>query len=87
MLRNVSRIERVELPVNSDNEFADLHPEICASNFDRDDRKFAALAAKCGAPAVNATDSDWVDYRSLLERHGIKVRFLRGRDPDHWFDT
>lgn len=87
LLRIVSRIERVELPVCSDDEFADLHPEIRASSFDRDDRKFAALAANRDVPVANATDRDWIEHRDLLERHGIKIKFLCGCDPDHWFDS
>ena len=87
LLRNVSQIERVELPVDSDNEFGDLHPEIRTSSFDRDDRKFVALATNRDAPIANAIDSDWIEHRDLLERHGLKIEFLCGCDPDQWFDS
>ena len=87
LLRNVSLIERAELPVCSDDEFVDLHPEIRASNFDRDDRKFAALAVNRDAPVANAIDSDWMEHRDLLKRHGVRIRFLCGCDPNRWFDT
>ena len=87
LLRNVSRIERVELPLASDDEFADLHPEIRASSFDRGDRKFAALAVNCDAPVANATDGDWMDHRDLLERHDVRIKFLCGCNPDHWFNS
>lgn len=87
LLRNISRIERVELLVDSDNEFEDLQSEIRTSSFDRDDRKFVALAINRDAPVANATDSDWIEHRDLLERHGLKIEFLCGCDPIRWFDS
>ena len=47
-------------------------------DFDPDDRKFVAVALASGtAPEIlNASDTDWWNYRRPLERHGINVKFL-----------
>lgn len=46
------------------------------ADFDRDDRKMAALAIVSGAPVWNAVDSDWWNYRIPLQQHGIDVDFV-----------
>ena len=50
----------------------DLH------GFDRDDRKFVAVALASGTDPeiLNASDTDWWNYREPLERHGVKIKFL-----------
>ena len=56
-------------------EFPD-DPELRA--FDRDDRKFVAVAIASGeTPEVlNAVDTDWWHFQVALVRHGIRIRFL-----------
>jgi hypothetical protein len=46
--------------------------------FDRNDRKFVAVARESrNKPKIlNATDTDWWDFRVPLRRHGIEVEFL-----------
>lgn len=46
--------------------------------FDRDDQKFVAVALASGeAPEVlNASDTDWWNFRVPLERSGVRIRFL-----------
>ena len=46
--------------------------------FDRSDRKFVAvaLAHQEHPPVVNATDSDWWDYRDALAAHDVRVEFV-----------
>ena len=48
-------------------------PKLAA--FDRSDRKYAALAKKCGnqAAVYNAADSDWKHYEAPFARNGVKV--------------
>lgn len=48
------------------------------ASFDRDDRKFVAvaLASKSDPRVLNASDTDWRDYREPLRRHGVEVEFL-----------
>jgi len=72
-------------------ELVDLHPkERSAENFDefpddpesagfdRQDRKFvaAARASKLDPTVLNATDTDWWEYREVLARHDVRVKFL-----------
>jgi hypothetical protein len=56
-------------------EFPD-DPEL--AGFDPSDRKFVAVArvSPLSPPVMNATDSDWWDYREVLARHGVQVEFL-----------
>lgn len=46
--------------------------------FDRDDRKFVAVALASGTDpeVLNASDTDWWNYRKPLERNGVSVKFL-----------
>jgi hypothetical protein len=48
------------------------------TDFDPRDRKFVAvaLASPSRPPVLNATDSDWWNYRGTLEDHGVRVEFL-----------
>ena len=75
---------RVPLPKRPDGEYLDLPQPIIDSGFDPDDRKFAALAKRENVPAVNAVDSDWLNWRPLLVAHGIRVKFVCGCDKTRW---
>jgi hypothetical protein len=50
--------------------------------FDPSDRKFVAavLTHPERPPVLNATDSDWWDYREVLRPHGVTVRFVCGEE-------
>lgn len=78
-------IERVELPIREDGEYADLPQPVIDVNFDPSDRKFAALAKREGAPVANAVDSDWLKHRELLASNGIDVQFICGCEASNWF--
>jgi hypothetical protein len=78
-------IERIELRRGADGEYIDLPQAVADANFDPSDRKFAALAARTKAMVANATDSDWLIHRKVLEDNGIRVRFLCGYDKEKWF--
>lgn len=78
-------IERCELPKREDGEYSDLPQPLIDAGFDPSDRKFAALARREQAPVVNATDSDWLHARALLESNGIRITFLCGCDKAKWF--
>ena len=79
--------ERIPLPRRDDGEYADLPQALIDARFDRDDRKFAALAKRESIPVVNATDSDWLDAQALLACNGIRVKFVCGCDTASWFAT
>lgn len=87
LYRNVDRIDRVELPIGSDGQYDDLHPDIKASSFDLSDRKFAALALKQSVPVANSVDSDWIEHWPLLIGCGLDIRLLCGNDPDAWYEN
>jgi len=46
--------------------------------FDRDDRKFVAvaIASRRRPEVLNAVDSDWWLFRQPLARHGVKIEFV-----------
>lgn len=75
---------RVPLPERCDGEYCDLPQQVIDSSFDADDRKFAALAKRENVPVVNAVDSDWLNARTLLAAHGIRVKFVCGCDRTRW---
>jgi len=79
------RIERVELPKDNDGEYKHFPSHKGLRNFDKDDRKFAALSCKEGVPVANATDSDWLNFRDILAQHHIAIEFVCGCDPLKWF--
>lgn len=79
---NPAHCERIPitlLPDSADgNDFAEFPVDPAFANFDRSDRKFVALAlAHTENPSIlNATDTDWWNYRSSLEKYNIRVMFL-----------
>jgi hypothetical protein len=81
-----NRIERIDLPKGEDGEYSDLPRSLIKANFDRSDRKFAALAKRTNAAVANATDSDWVIHHKTIIATGIQVKFICGFDRDRWFE-
>lgn len=79
-------VERVSLPKQGNGEYDDFPNDPALNLFHQDDRKFAALSRKERIPVVNATDSDWVNYKGALERNGVSIKFICGCDPARWFD-
>jgi len=79
------RVERLELPRTAAGAYADFPADAELKNFDRGDRKFAALARRERAPVANATDSDWLEHRTVLAKHGIAVLFVCGCVAEQWF--
>lgn len=82
-----SRVQRVELCKDKNDEFVAFPKTSELERFDRSDRKFAALAKRTGVPVTNAVDSDWLDYRAPLAANGIHVVFLCGCDRTTWFEA
>ena len=85
LICNSSLLQQVHLPHREDGEYADLPQSVIDSGFDRDDRKFAALARRERISVANAVDSDWLNARELLRGNGIHVKFLCGCDAGYWF--
>jgi hypothetical protein len=78
------RIERVALPRNPDGQYEDFPTCHGLAQFDRDDRKFAALARRERISVANATDSDWLVHRATLEACDISIHFVCGVDRRAW---
>ena len=77
----VSQVTLVEDPARP-GEFATFPADPALAAFDRSDRKFVAavLTHPEKPPVLNATDSDWWDYRDALRPHGVTVRFVCGEE-------
>lgn len=80
------RVERVDLPLLPSGEYRDFPTDPALADFDRSDRKFAALSRRELVPVVTATDSDWIEHRSALEANGVQIDFVCGCDPGRWFE-
>lgn len=63
---------------DSGDDFQEFPDDPRLGGFDPADRKFVAVARACGAsPSVlNAVDSDWWEYRDVLNEYGVHVEFL-----------
>lgn len=76
---NPDHCRQVSVKPRRDRRGFDEFPDDAAlEGFDPGDRKFVAVAVASGErpPILNASDTDWWEYREALERHGVKVRFL-----------
>jgi len=57
--------------------FSEFPDDPALESFDRSDRKFVAVALCHGnAQILNASDTDWWNFRGALEIHGIQICFL-----------
>lgn len=79
------RVRIVDLAKTPEGEFVDFPQTGGLAAFDVSDRKFAALARSTGTAVTNATDSDWLDFREMLQADGIAVDFLCGCERRRWF--
>ncbi len=75
---NERHCRKVAITPNDERGFDEFPDDPDLAGFDADDRKFAAVAIAAGsAPKIlNASDTDWRDYRQELRRHGVDVDFL-----------
>lgn len=65
-------------PLREPRGFAEFPADAELTSFDKDDRKFVAVALASGdAPLIlNATDTDWWVHRIALTRNGVRIAFL-----------
>lgn len=75
----VAQVSLVEDPAR-EGEFVTFPDDPALASFDHSDRKFVAvaLAHPERPPVLNATDSDWWNYRDALRAYGITVTFVCG---------
>ena len=66
----------------SENEFEEFPDDPALDGFDRDDRKFIAVACAHleGPPILQAVDSKWWDFRDAFRQHGVTVEFICDAD-------
>ena len=59
-------------------DFAEFPTDATLSTFDRDDRKYVAVArgSAFSPPIFNATDSGWWEHRAALAANALDVRFV-----------
>lgn len=70
-------------PLNGNNDFEEFPNSEDLNEFDRNDRKFVAvaIASQKSPPILNAVDSDWWDFQNALEAESIVIEFLCERPP------
>jgi len=77
---NPAHCQTVSITPTRDNgeSFAEFPEDSALCGFDRDDRKFVAvaLASERDPQVRNATDTGWWQYRASLRRHGVHIKFL-----------
>jgi len=77
---NSERCERIRITARAGmkDDFEEFPSDQALAAFDRDDRKYVAVAlASRNKPVVlNACDSDWWRYRAPLEGAGVRMRFI-----------
>ena len=68
----------VAVVADPDRGYREFPDDPALDGFDRDDRKFVAVARAVGTkpPILNASDTDWWHYRQALRRHGIQIQYL-----------
>lgn len=69
---------RVQITPHAKRGFAEFPADKRLKAFDRDDRKFVAVALAAGdaPPVLNASDTDWWHARAVLGAHGVTITFL-----------
>lgn len=67
--------EKVAIHPDSSHGYREFPVDVSLENFDRSDRKYVAVAmASAYQPVIhNATDSDWIDFQSVLLKFGIQI--------------
>ena len=66
--KNVIHVSIQKTP-DAEGGFANLPP----NDFDRDDRKFLAVAKAGDGRVVNATDSDWSEHAAFIDSISVQV--------------
>ena len=72
--------EQVEITAldESGQNFKEFPQDSRLAKFHRKDKKFVAVASasKNNPKVLNAVDSNWWDYRKILNENGIQIKFL-----------
>jgi hypothetical protein len=70
-----SMICRIDITKDEDENYSDFPSDL--KNFDRNDKKFVAVAitSKQNPEIVNAVDADWKQHEAVLKKY-VKLKFL-----------
>lgn len=81
-MANSTRVQQVTLTQISKDHFAEFPVSSLESEFDRPDRKFAAVANAHPnkPPILQAVDCKWLDWWPQLHAAKVQVEFLCGAD-------
>jgi hypothetical protein len=79
------RVSRIELGPETKSGYECLEFKGSLKNFDKSDRKFAALSVVTGRPVYVSVDSDWVISKDDLRKSGVKFTCLCGEDMRAWY--
>jgi len=83
---NSSRVETHQIKKLPSGEYEGVPGDIIKSEFDKDDRKFIAVAVCARATIYNSTDSDWLIHKKVIRTSGVKLEFVCGCDESKWFE-
>jgi len=75
---NIRHCRKVSITPHIERQFEEFPEDANLEGFDRSDRKFVAVAVASNEepPILNASDTDWWDYREAFEKNGINICFL-----------
>jgi hypothetical protein len=77
---NRYRVRQVRITPDGTGGYAEFPADPALAGFDRDDRKFVAVALAASPrrppPILNATDSDWKTFEAELAMHHVRIEFL-----------
>lgn len=75
---DLSRCEQVGITAHPERGYEEFPDDARLEEFDRSDRKFAAvaIASPNGHQIFNAVDSDWAEVDPVLREHGVDVVYL-----------
>ena len=79
------RIDRISLGTQKNSGFDALSFTGTLKNFDKSDRKFAALSVAANCKVYVSVDTDWAISKNDLESAGVKIEFLCGENQHSWF--
>jgi hypothetical protein len=80
---NIQKCEKVSITQISENVFAEFpNADTALEKFDPSDRKFVAVALTHPdkPPILNAMDSDWKIFETVLTKHGLVIENLCLKD-------
>lgn len=75
---NTCHCKKVLITPHEGRGFGEFPEDANFDGFDRNDRKFVAVAVASNEepPIINASDTDWWDYREAFKKNGINICFL-----------